>query len=945
MRYTIVVIGVLLFSITTMSFAQETRDITDARPILESEWMFQVDGKITKEKIIQQIAWTRQLATRVKSMQSQNIIDLSSELENLGKIESELALMGKKTDKLKEMYFQVRTAKRSIIFKNPLVDFDKILLIDNPFPGISQEPDHEARHRNGFMAQNGGRLLVIDRLNPDANVKQLAPQPGKLGSFWRPDLSYDAQKVVFCMNPEKEQSFHLYEVNVDGSGFKQLTRGDYDDLDPIYLPDGKLLFSTSRANTYIRCMPYTYSFVLARCESDGKNIYIVSRNSECDYLPSMLNNGRVIYSRWEYTDKGLWRVQSLWSMNPDGTNVEQFWGNQSVWPDHTTEPRAIPGSQKVMFTGLGHHQWFNGCAGIINPNEGLNFPNGLYKVSQELAWPECGNGPTDPKLNVPYHTEGNYTATKTPYPLSEEYFLTSLKSENRFKLYLMDIYGNRELIWQGRYNVLHAMPLKKRAAPPIIPDRVKWPTIGEHNQKVENGILYSNNVFEGVPEIPRDKVKYMRIIQMDPKTYSTWAKTVQHDGPAVGITQAESVKFVHGIVPVEKDGSVCFELPPGKAFYFQLIDENYMCIQNMRSFTGVMPGETRGCLACHEKRHDVKQQESKSNTSMALIKGAVKPTPPPWGKESISYTRFVQPVLDEYCVGCHNEKHKNPSLNFKMRPSKIAWRWRGGTRPGEKSPFTEPYVTLIGRGNYVPWGRSMPKDDNGIPDSISGCLIVEGYNQMDPESLKTLPPMTVFSHKSKLIKNAMSGKHHKVKVDGESLRRLIAWVDCNGPYLGKEEIRKMNDPKIQLVDSIPVRPRVGTAPTINRFNVRQDGDSWAIAGNLKLAPDDVFKANGVGTNLLNIKTIDVVPTPYRLQYMPKNAKIISVHYGTNDKQADVTKQFAKLWDSNSINQLTYYNTHFGDPTPGIVKQLVVKYKINGKTDTMTFTENAMILVK
>ena len=159
------------------------------------------------------------------------------------------------------------------------------------------------------------------------------PQPPLHGSFWRPDVSFDAQKVVFCFKPHNEKSFHLYEINVDGSGLVQLTDGLYDDFDPIYLQDDQhILFSTTRGHTYVRCMPPTNAFVLARCDRDGKNIYLISANNEPDYLPSVMNDGRVIYTRWEYTDKPLWRAQKLWTINPDGTQVSTTGATRACGP-------------------------------------------------------------------------------------------------------------------------------------------------------------------------------------------------------------------------------------------------------------------------------------------------------------------------------------------------------------------------------------------------------------------------------------------------------------------------------------------------------------------------------------------------------------------------------------------------------------------------------------
>jgi len=620
-------------------------------------------------------------------------------------------------------------------------------------------------------------------------------------------------------------SFHLYEINADGTGLKQLTFGDFDDLDPIYLPDGHIMFSTTRGHTYVRCGPDFPAYILARCDADGKNIYIISQNSEPDYLPSLLNDGRVVFSRWEYTDKEQKRVQSLWTVNPDGTNVTAFWGNQSVWPDHLAEPRAIPGSGRVMFTGVGHHQWFNGSIGIVNPAKGLNYPKGLTKVTPDLQWAEVGNGPAAlPSENDDYHAAGKFRAYKTPYPLSAEDFLVSAKRGNKFSLYLMDIRGNRELIYKGRHNAWHAMPFKPRKKPPLLRDAVAWPGTGKDHKPPKNGVFLSSNVFQGAPLLPKDKVKYLRVIQSDARTYTTWHKTYQTAGPAISATQADSVKRILGTVPVESDGSICFEAPPGKALHFQLLDKHFRCIQTMRSFTGVMPGEIRGCLGCHELQNTAGAAAAgRSKTGIALRKPPAKLTPPPWGVSvSIGYERFVQPILDRYCGKCHQGKGKGrKKLDMTLRYSTARWgRWKSRDIP---SPFKEPYLTLVG-GRFG-WNGKIKMDKHGLPGSISGCLVVEGYPERDPGSLATLKPMTHLSYVSKLIHNAMSGEHNKVKVDAISLRRLIAWVDANGPFLGDEEIRQIPDPPFKTLEAINVRPRLATAPDIDRFNVRQDGNA------------------------------------------------------------------------------------------------------------------------
>jgi len=772
-----------------------TRALTaaEAREALERDWLYEADGKPTPQRIRQEIEWTRRLAARITAAHP-GVGDFAAERAKLDELDRRVAASAAAD---REVYFEVRRLKRAIAFKNPVVDFNKVLLVDMPYPQGS-EWRHETRHRLGYMAVPGGRLLILNGLSPDGTPTQLMPQAPLHGSFWRPDVSFDGKRVVFCFKPHNEKSFHLYEIGVDGSNLVQLTDGIYDDFDPVYLPDGHILFSTTRGHTYVRCMPPTNAYVLARCDRDGSNVYLVSYNNEPDYLPSVMNDGRVVYTRWEYTDKPLWRAQKLWTMNPDGTQVSTLWGNQSVWPDLLKDARSIPGSRRVMFTGSAHHDWFSGSVGIIDPVKGFNFPAGLTKVTADVAWPESGNGPVDPAECPTYHRSGNYPAYYSPYPLSEKDFLVSAQRGEKFLLYLMDVEGNRELVYEGVNNVFHAMPVRARPTPPVIHDRVVWPDRKDSGHPQE-GVIYSNDVYAGAPPELKGKAKYLRVLHIDPKTYTYWHKRPYiSTGPVVSIVQSEGVKRVLGTVPLEPDGSVAFKAPPGMALHFQLLDERYRALHTMRSFVGLMPGERRGCLGCHESHSRAPQSASKGT---ALSREPVAITPPPWGQDTVSYPRYVRPVLDKYCAKCHQGDHEGRKV-FDQTP-----------RLGFLD-FDETYFTLTGRPT---WAQPYQKPKNPPPGwGIANVLMVEAFGTVDPEGYKTPKPMTYLSYKSPLIEMASSGKHHGVKVDSVDLLRLITWIDAMCPYRGDDEVREIADPVFQGVEWLAIRPKIQNAPRIVR---------------------------------------------------------------------------------------------------------------------------------
>ncbi len=774
----------------------ETRSLTanEASELLRRDWLHQAGNDPSPARIRSEIEWTRALAARIKARFGRKI-DFSEPLAALDALEKQSETINTADA---ELYFRVRAVKRRVMLANPVVDFDRVVFVDMPFPAGSEWP-HETRHRLGYMAVPGARLLTLDGLSPGGKLSKLMPQAPLHGSFWRPDVSFDGTKVLFCFKPHNEKAFHLYEIDADGSGLRQLTGGRFDDFDPIYLPDGEhIAFSTTRGHTYVRCMPPTNAFVLARCDRNGENVYLISRNNEPDYLPSVMNDGRIIYTRWEYTDKPLWRAQALWTVRPDGTQVNTFWGNQSVWPDLLKDARSIPGSRRVMFTGSAHHNWFSGSVGIIDPDGGYNFPHGLTKVTADVAWPESGNGPSDPVESPNYHAAGHYSAYYSPYPLSEQEFLVSANRGGKFVLYLMDVDGNRELIYEGLNNIFHAMPLRPRTKPPVLMDTVDWPT-EEERLHPAGGVIFSSNVYQGAPRELQDKARYLRVLNIEPKTYTYWYKRPYiSTGPVVSGVQSEGVKRVLGTVPIAEDGSVAFHVPTGTALHFQLLDENYRALQTMRSFTGVMPGETRGCLGCHEL-HSTTPQSSIS--AMALAVEPRRITPPPWGEDTVSYARYVRPVLDQYCGECHQGKGKGrKTLDMTPRPGKLG--------------FDETYWLLTGS---PAWGKPYQKPENAPPGfGIANMIMVEGYDQRDPAAYATPAPMTHLSYKSELIDIAASGEHNDVKVDPVSLRKLIAWVDTMCPYRGDAEVREIDDPEFQGVDWLSIRPLIKTAPRVVR---------------------------------------------------------------------------------------------------------------------------------
>jgi hypothetical protein len=843
----------------------ELAELPKPSPLVD-DWLFQMEGIDLYERTLQEIGWTREMAGRLTARDAAP--DVSNNLASLAKLEGQIRALGRATSKdqaaVRDVYLGVRRIKRRIMFAFPEIDFSEVVFVDIPYTQGSAW-FHESRYRSIMCASHGGELLVLKGLSPDGELRRLAPVEDR-AALLRPDVSYDGKRVLFCMKPEAEKGYHVYEIGVDGQGLRQITSGGYSDLDPIYLPDGNIVFLTSRANVCAGCGPWAPQHIMARCDRRGKNLYLLSVASEPEYSPSVLSDGRVVYTRWEYNDKGLNRMQSLWTMNPDGTGSATYWGNQSTFPDHLGEARSIPGTSLVMFNAMGHHDMYRGCIAVLDTTEGLNFPDGLKKVTADVLWPEvCDLKYSDcyrPVSTAPaasdYHASGRFGGYKSPYPLSGELFLVSARSGNSkvfsrddrergpFKLYLMDIHGNRELIYQGLDNVLYAQPIRPRLRPPVLPDVTAWPGPERDGKAVATSSFYSADVYEGMPEEMLGKGKYLRVIECVQRNYTTgcvdgggspfgsgcdvaldspqfkggnprrqvidktWGDGAILAGPAIAITSNTRLKRVLGTVPLADDGSAYFNVPPGKALYFQLLDENHLVLQSMRSWVNLMPGERRGCVGCHEG------QQNTSSAAMTISFAGRRPdeiTPPSWGVRTLSYVHDIQPILDERCGKCHQgEGEARKKLDLTLRPDKQN-RWGG--------IFPEPYITLTcGDNNVSVHGRYCKANTiQPCKPTIAGNFFFGG------EPYTTMPPMTKWSYKSPLINMHLHGEHNDVKLTDEEMRKLIVWVDTNCHYRSLEDVLSISDPDPAWFLNWPYPPRLKSAPYVNHLYSQEEFNS------------------------------------------------------------------------------------------------------------------------
>jgi len=694
-----------------------------------------------------------------------------------------------------DLYLQARWAIRRLVLSNPLLDFDRLLLVKR----FTQEsyPDVCLNHMP-WVSRPGGDVCVLARKTGTDSVLagKSSPQPGGAKSttppdaegarakrclppFWNEgdgdlaithvlngalgpghvhgmDLWYDGSRVVFgyartrtdqppagwTSRPSnyrlrrEEEPTHVFEVGLDGRRLRQLTSGQWSDLDPCYLPNGDVAFVSERCGFSLQCNEYDKdetSCNLYVMKGDGAGVRRLSVSKDGDYLPHVLDDGLIAYTRWEYHERSWAHIQSIWTIRPDGTGADALFKQHMNNPWALEDARSIPRSDKLVAVATGHHTLAAGPVCVIDPGRGLNAVEGIRIVTPGVRPPEGGMTGT-PAAEGGVRDRGGFY--QTPWALSERHFLVSYAYGGQtdragYALYLIDVYGNKELLYRDEsISCFVPIPLRSRRRPPTLAENI--------DLKRSVATVAITNAAFGCDGVDASRARYVRVSETVgwpyDNTHGGWR--YERDAKSAGV--GWNPTRVLGTVKLEADGSAHFEVPADVGVYFQLLDENQMELRRMRSFISFQGGEHRSCNGCHETQARAFQQPA----GLAGWKPPVRLTPPPWGDAAISFLRDVQPVLDARCTRCHSGLKPAGGLDL-----------GGGLTAG----YNRAYETLIGRKLVA----VSPKMDDA----------------------KVTPPLAFGSHRSKLI-SVLRAKPHadRAKLTGDDFLRLVTWIDANAPY-------------------------------------------------------------------------------------------------------------------------------------------------------------------
>ncbi|MBN2505620.1 MAG: hypothetical protein JXQ71_02890 [Verrucomicrobia bacterium] len=679
------------------------------------------------------------------------------------------------------LYLAAREAKRRLFLRDPrLAPLERVLFAKrHPL-----QPSHNYSDHLDSLFVPGGGVCVLHvprdaegRLTPArAGVETLFD--GSAGIVRHPVSDYDAQTIYFAYRPDEPQVkgwqpyWHLMAVRADGTGLRQLTEGPYHDFDPVVLADGGLGFMSTRCQGRYLCWE-PQAYVLHRMEPDGTGLRRLSYANISEWDPVVMRDGRILWTRSEYLDKGADFGHTLWAVHPDGTHPELVFGNDM--PYCYGHAREVPGSAEIVCTLISHgdHQ---GPIALIDPRRGRFNAAAITSITPD----------TRPQYQM---DRSHHETFRHAEPVSADHFLVSHSPGRRshWGLYVIDRFGNRELLYlDPAISSKKPSPLRARPRPPVLPDT--------HNAALARqglGQFTVQDVYEGLGAgIARGRAKYLQVSQEMPaplqrldngeyrsshprfedyyatpihlvrgphQTYLTrTANALQPhafragqaapapDGAAAvtehGGWPSYVAKAVLGTVRIAEDGSANFTAPAGKVLYFHLLDEHFNELQRMRSVLQLQPGEQRSCIGCHEARHDAPRRRP----GRALTAPVQPLAPPPWGAEAFDYERVVQPVLDARCVRCHNTRSE-PKTTLDLR----------GTRDAHRVPAS--YRSLIAGGwvHYFDWHYGAR------------------HFRAEPLSFGTL--------QSRLFAALAAEQHTTVTLEPDDLRALKAWIDLNCP--------------------------------------------------------------------------------------------------------------------------------------------------------------------
>lgn len=694
-----------------------------------------------------------------------------------------------------------------------------------------------------------------------------------------PDVSWDGRSILFSWKKsDREDDYHLYEMNAADGAVKQLTEGlGFADYEGVYLPNDDILFNSTRCVQTVDCW-WTEVSNLYTCSRDGRHLRRLSFDQVHDNYPMVMPDGRIVYTRWEYQDRGQLFVQGLFQMNPDGTSQTEFYANDSWFPTSLLHARGIPGTQKIIAVVSGHHTRQVGKLGIVDPARGRQENSGTTLIAPVRE---------TPAERIDYYGQDG-ELFQYPYPLSESEFVVAYtpfgwsRSPTLFKLYWVDANGRRELLaTDPDLSCGQPVPLAARPRPFVRPNIVDYGKT--------SGTCYVQDIYTGpgLEGIARGTVKKLRVIGLDYRAAGVgWNYNKGPAGDALACTPVAigngswDVKVVLGDATVYEDGSVFFTVPSRMPIYFQAIDARGYAVQTMRSWATLQPGENASCAGCHEPKNST--PNAGPRPSLAFNAGAEDLVPLHGPSRPFSFAREIQPILDRHCIRCHDDNAPAP---HRAAPCLL------GTPAVEnlaRRQWTVSYLALVQA------TEQTLENNRYLAGTTDGMVNWVGAQSTPP----MLAPYEAGAARSRLLALLAAG-HYDVKLSPQDMDRLACWIDLQVPFCGDyqeantwndeerqkyahflDKRRRMEDTERRNIAEWSRAQTVGlTAPSGDEEKKKQDGGtSPALQSPVALAAsregNELYVATATGEQVLVVdRTTGAVSRKFLLPDSPSGIAI------------------------------------------------------------------------
>jgi formylglycine-generating enzyme required for sulfatase activity len=641
--------------------------------------------------------------------------------------------------------------RREALLANPLLkNFDQIMVVRRNAGKLGMPTNWQG---NSSMASRGydNELMLLDFKKADTPLKTFF-KPADNSSFVGDiDLNFDADKLLFSM-PGTNNRWHIWEIKADGSGLRQVTDPavlDYDSYDACYLPDGRIILCSTMGYQGVPCVGGAdHVGNLCIMNADGTSLRRLTYDQDHNWSPTVKNDGMVMFQRWEYTDSAHYFSRIIFDMYPDGREQRAMYGSNSYWPNSLFYARPIPGAD-TKFVGIvtGHH-------GVARVGEMVLFDTARGRQEATGAVQRLpGWGKKVESIVLDGLVNNSWPKFLHPWPLSDKYFLVAAQPTpaSNWGLYLIDVFDNMLLLKEVPGNaLLEPIPFVKTVKPPVIPDQIKLDS--------KEATVYITDIYTGpgLRGVPKGTVKNLLVYAYE---YG-FRGTGNHD--AVAFEGPWDIRKIIGTVPVYADGSASFKIPSNVPVALLPLDENGDAVQMFRSWFVGVPGEVVSCVGCHENR----DTPPPARDTIAYKKEPAIPVNWRGPFRGFSFDREVQPVLDKYCVGCHNGTTKTM-----LHAGAVNMPDFRGRQPGWHN-FSQAYLELM---PYI--RRNGPEGDWTGP----------------------LNPLEFHADVQQLFQMLRKG-HHNVRMDAEAWDRLQMWVNMDVPCYGRWNEYKRLDPK--MIDRI-----------------------------------------------------------------------------------------------------------------------------------------------